>query len=399
MINNKWGAKPSTDYPTSATASSTASSPPQLTEQELTIKTLTVKLALLGLISTPTRAEIGPVITEYFFRPLPTTQYSKIQARAEDLAMAIGAESIVIQRVRDEVSFGIPNRKRSIISFNNCLYTLFHRSDEFTLPILMGQDTKGIDFSLDLCLQPHILIAGSTGSGKSVFLAQLITSLAIMKTPAELSFYLVDTKQLDLTLFAHLSHVKRLITEVPVLRLTLESLLQAVRLRTQMMRGTARNLTEWNALHPLAKDRLDYKVLVIDELADIIAQDKELARLEDKDTKQPRIAALLAQLAQISRAAGIHIIAATQRPSVQILSGDIKANFPTRICFKLPSSVDSRVVLDENGAEALLGKGDYFYKTVNDSSMKRAHSAFVQLEDIKRIIEQHADIRRSLLRT
>lgn len=369
-------------------------------ENALVAKSIFIKLISLGFVADFKHCEVGPVVSTYFYKPTATSLLSKIMSRTEDIAMAVGAESVLIRREKDEVTVSVPNSERVTVNFDKCLYSLLSRSSSEgfrkELPLLMGVTPTGDNFSIDLCEQPHILIAGSTGSGKSVFLSQLITSLVVQKAPSELSLYLVDTKQLDLTLFSALPHIAELVTKVEVLHHTLHYLLGEVRQRTARMEGRARNIAEWNAL--ARTEKMDYKILIIDELADVIGQDKELAENEDKDGKRTRISLRISSLAQISRAAGIHIIAATQRPSVQIVNGDIKANFPSRICFKLPSGTDSRVVLDENGAECLLGKGDYLYKTATDSTIKRAHSAFVSMEDIRRIIEQNEFIRQSLRR-
>jgi S-DNA-T family DNA segregation ATPase FtsK/SpoIIIE len=200
----------------------------------------------------------------------------------------------------------------------------------------------------------------------------------------------VDTKQVDLTLFSSLPHVITVVDKVIDLHKHLDRMLDIVRQRTQKMKGTARNIKEYNTLAGAA---LPYYVIIIDELADVIMQDQELAKDEDTESKRTRISAKIAQIAQISRASGIHIIAATQRPSIKILSGDIKTNFPTRISFRLPTGTDSRVILDENGAESLLGRGDYLYRTSESSELKRAHSAFVSMDDIAKILVQHNEIR------
>jgi DNA segregation ATPase FtsK/SpoIIIE, S-DNA-T family len=364
-------------------------------EQSSNIKTLTLKLVSLSFPAIFTKLEPGPIVTTYYFKPGPANILAKIMSRTEDLALAVGAESILLHREKDEISIAIPNKEKQLIKFDNSVYWLSQSREakEMALPLLMGQSTSGENFTLDLATQPHILIAGSTGSGKSVFLSQLLTSLAIQKSPQELKLVLVDTKQLDLTLFKSLEHVDMLVDDIKDLYDVMDVLKAEVRKRTAFMKGLARNIKEYNALK--LDPPIPYYVLVIDELADIISLDKELAHEEDKDTKRIRISSSLAQLAQISRAAGIHIIAATQRPSVKIINGDIKTNLPTRICFKLPSGVDSRVVLDENGAENLLGAGDYLYKTALDSTSRRGHSSFVQLSDIARVIEQHQYIRQS----
>ena len=363
-------------------------------EQKRVSNALMAKMIVLGFLAEFTHLESGPIITQYYFKPKPFAKpLATILNKTEDLALAVGtSEPLLIQRIKDEISISVPNHERSLISFDKCLHWLATSDDtrEMLLPLLMGQTSVGQNFSLDLAIQPHILIAGSTGGGKSVFLSQLIASLAVQRDPSELQFILVDTKQLDLTLFSSLDHVSNMIDKVEDLHEGLDWLLSEVRRRTEAMKGLARNLTEYNKVYG---KQLPYIVLVIDELADVIQQDKELQRGEDSDTKRIRIAAKLTQLAAISRAAGIHIIGATQRPSIEVISGNFKTNFPTRISFRLPSSTDSRVILDENGAECLLGKGDYLYSTSISNQLQRAHGSFVSMSDIALVISQHQQIR------
>lgn len=374
-------------------------------EQTKISQLLMVKMISLGFTARFTRVETGPIITNYYFKPLPTSLLNKIMNRTQDLALSIGAEQVSIMRVKDEIQLTIPNTHRQLIKFDQCLQEYASRSTRGTyiLPLLMGKDSLGNNLFLDLHSQPHLLIAGSTGSGKSVFLSELICAMAVLKSPEEVRFILVDTKQLDLTLFAELAHTEQIVDKListelgqPNLYDTMDNLVKIVRTRTEAMKGLSRNIKEHNQfLDSVGQKQWPYYVLIIDELADIIGQDKEIARGEDKDNRRTRISASLATLAQISRAAGVHIIAATQRPSVQVLSGDIKTNFPTRISFKLPSQQDSRVVLDENGAETLLGAGDYFYKTSISPELNRGHGAFISTNDIAMILSQHENIRRS----
>lgn len=358
-------------------------------DQKRTIALLSMKMGALGYTAKFSRLENGPIITQYYFFADPLAPISKILNKAEDLAAACSVEAILIGREKGEINVSVPNRERILIKFDNCLHWLANNNSE-GLPLLMGQTPTGINFTLDLTMQPHMLIAGSTGSGKSIFLSQLICSLVLQKSSKELQLLLVDTKQVDLTLFSSLPHVITVVDKVIDLHKHLDRMLEIVRQRTQKMKGTARNIKEYNSLTGAA---LPYYIIIIDELADVIMQDQELAKNEDSETKRTRISSKLAQIAQISRASGIHIIAATQRPSVKILSGDIKTNFPTRISFRLPTGVDSRVILDENGAESLLGKGDYLFRTSESSELKRAHSAFVSMDDIAKILIQHNEIR------
>jgi S-DNA-T family DNA segregation ATPase FtsK/SpoIIIE len=367
-------------------------------DNKATLMALILKLSAFSFSGTFISLETGPVVSTYRIQPTPQSLYSKIVNRAEDIAMSLGSDSVLISRARSFVDFAIANPSREIISFDQSLYSLAqqYRRGHMTLPILMGASTSGQNTILDLATQPHMLIAGSTGSGKSVFLSEIICSLSLTIEPTELKMYLIDTKQLDLTLFERLPHVRQVIDSVLEAHNLLDSLILEVRKRTEKMRGVARNLTEYNSwLASQNKFALSHIVLVIDELADVIGLDLELKKDEDKDSQRTRFSEKLKNLAQISRAAGIHIIAATQRPSVKIISGDIKANFPTRVCFKLPTAADSRVVLDEGGAEFLLGRGDYLYTHAEQSGIQRAHSAFVSMTDIERCVTQNMYIRES----
>jgi DNA segregation ATPase FtsK/SpoIIIE, S-DNA-T family len=360
------------------------------TEQQQTVVKLTMKMSALGYNAKFSRLENGPIITQYFFHPDPSAPLAKVMNKTEDLAASCAVEAILVTREKGEINVSVPNAERIRINFDACLYWLATNAVVDGLPLLMGQTPCGENFTLDLCSQPHLLIAGSTGSGKSVFLAQLIASLVVQKSPTELKLLLVDTKQLDLTLFKPLPHVIEVVDKILDLHTHLDRIMKIIRQRTAQMKGVARNLAEYNQL---TGSQLPYYVVVIDELADVINLDLELARNEDKDTRRTRISTQLASIAQISRAAGIHLIAATQRPSVKVLSGDIKTNFPTRISFRLPTATDSRVILDEGGAESLLGKGDYLYRMAESSEVKRAHGSFVSMTDIARVIEQHKEIK------
>lgn len=367
-------------------------------DAQLQIASLFEKMISLGFVAKFIRIDEGPVIRTYYFEPLPAYPLSKISGKEEDLALTLKVESVIISREMGNITIEVPVHNRQIIRFDKILHKMMTSriQDEMVLPILMGEDTKGKEFYVDLATQPHLLIAGSTNSGKSIFTSQLICSLALFHSARELKFHLVDTKQLDLTLFAGLPHIGKVIQDIHALRKQLGELLDTVRERTSMMSGLYRNIHEYNK-HESRK--LPFHIVVIDEFADVLDSDREYLSTLDKDVKkelQP-IDVLVKRLAQISRAAGVHIVIATQRPSVKVVSGDIKTNFPARICFKLPSMQDSRVILDDNGAEKLLGKGDYLYKTANSEVVKRAHSAFITPGDIAMIIAQSDMIREQYL--
>jgi DNA segregation ATPase FtsK/SpoIIIE, S-DNA-T family len=352
-----------------------------------------LKLTSLGFVASFKHVEKGPIVNTYFFEPSSSSSLSKIDGREEDLAMVLKVESIILGRDKGEITIAVPRTDRELIKFDACLMQLLQNKElhiKYTLPILMGKTTKGEELYVDLSTQPHLLIAGTTGSGKSIFTSQLICSLALLHSPKELEFILVDTKRLDLVLFEGLPHISKVLTDIHGLRLELESLLQEVRDRTETMSGVSRNIQEWNKGFGAS---FKYKILIIDEFADVLDSDREYLGTLHPKMRPSSIADLVKRLAQISRAAGIHIIIATQRPSVKVVSGDIKTNFPFRIAFKLPTMQDSRVVLDENGAERLLGKGDYLYKTAQADTVKRAHSAYVSINDIATIIQQSEFLR------
>lgn len=354
---------------------------------------LSMKMTSFDFIATFERAESGPVVTTYYFKPSPASNLSVIYAREDDLALALSCESVIVSRDLGSITIAVPRVQREIVRFDECLFDLFssEAGRAMVLPILMGVNTRGEKLYMDLAEQPHLLIGGATNSGKSIFTSQAICSLALRHPPLALEFILCDTKQLDLVLFEKLAHVKAVHRNIHEVRECLELLISEVRLRTEVMSGFCRNIKEWNEKN--ACHKFSYKILVVDEFADVIQSDREWLNTIPKKGRPEAIETLLQRLAQISRAAGIHIILATQRPSVKILSGDAKTNFPARIAFKLPSMQDSRVVLDENGAEKLLGRGDYLYKIQGSDALKRAHSAFVTMKDIKLILDQHEILR------
>lgn len=358
------------------------------------VTTLTRKLFVLGFSALFSRMVEGPVVRTFYFKPLGEPKFSSILNKEEEFAGSLAVESVRVERALGEVAISVPRADRQTIQFDACLHKMM--TSELTrgmaLPLLLGQSTVGEHLYADLAQQPHLLVAGATNSGKSVFTAQLICSLSLFRAPEELEFILVDTKNLDLVLFKGLEHVKYVLNNISDLRAALTVLLEDVRLRNQQMSGLVRNIGEWNRLEEDKK--MKYKILIIDELADVLDQDNAFLAQIERKMRPPSIHSLLKTIAQISRAAGVHLILATQRPSVKVISGDIKANFPARVSFKLPSSMDSRVILDETGAENLLGMGDYLYKIAGSDTVKRAHSAFVSINDIANILTQNENIRR-----
>ena len=304
---------------------------------QVQVLSLMQKMLSLGFISTFKKVEEGPIVRTYYFEPLASSPLAKIYGKEEDLAAALHVESVLITRELGNIAIAVPRIDRELIKFDKELFKLLTSKEtkDMILPILMGQDTIGKEVYCDLAAQPHLLIAGATNSGKSIFTSQLICRLALFHSSRELKFHLVDTKQLDLTLFDGLPHIGKVIKDVHALRTCLSELLDIVRERTVLMSGLYRNIQEYNKQE---SNKFPYHVCIIDEFADVLDSDREYLGTLNKEVRkevQP-IDTLVKRLAQISRAAGVHLVIATQRPSVKVVSGDIKTNFPARICFKLP---------------------------------------------------------------
>jgi S-DNA-T family DNA segregation ATPase FtsK/SpoIIIE len=368
-------------------------------EQEL-VKALAIKLGALGVTAKYLRREIGPVVTTYYFQLGLDIPLAKIINKSEDLALAVGVESILVFRKGGEIAVEIPNPDRKIVGFDTCLFELFKNPEynKLNLPIMLGVDSHGRGFNLDLVEQPHILVAGSTGGGKSILLSTIIGALAITKDAKEVKMMLVDTKKLDLPLFQNLPHVVENVEDAEEFHRIMDRLMKIVRKRTEQMRGIARNITEYNSLVTDSTQKLPYYVVIIDELADLIDDDEGRAKSDEVYKKQYlRIPKRIKALVQICRAAGIHIVAATQRSSVKVINGDIKANFPTRIALRLPTRADSTTILSGGGAENLLGKGDMLIESPAFPNFKRAHGAFVSNSDIARILNDADRIREQLV--
>jgi S-DNA-T family DNA segregation ATPase FtsK/SpoIIIE len=359
----------------------------------LTVSKLTRCLLNFNFAGNFTRCAAGPVVNTFYFTPEGNSKFASVLNKSEEIAGALAVESVLIDRELGFLTIAVPRAERQIISFDSCLHEMLTSplTQAMALPMLMGTDSQGTHLYADLAAQPHLLVAGATNSGKSVYTSQLICSLALLRTPAELEFTLVDTKNLDLVLFKGLPHVNMVISTIDDLRITLIQMLAEVRRRNERMSGFARNIGEWNRSFDY---QMQYKILIVDELADVLMQDEAILRLRKRIERPPSIEELIQQISQISRAAGIHLVLATQRPSVDVLPGTIKNNFPARVCFKVPSGVDSKVVLDSTGAESLLGAGDYLYKIAGSDIVKRAHSAFISMNNIAHIITQSEEIRR-----
>jgi len=338
-------------------------------------------------------AEVGPTVTLYEIVPAPGIRISKIKNLEDDIALSLAALGIrIIAPIpgRGTIGIEVPNSNPDIVSMRALIASDKFNHSKAALPIAMGKTISNETFVFDLAKMPHLLMAGATGQGKSVGLNAMLVSLLYRKHPAQLKFVLVDPKKVELTLFNHIERhylaklpdsEEAIITDTSKVVATLNSLCIEMDQRYDLLKDAqCRNLAEYNAkfvrrrLNPEEGHRyLPYIVLVVDEFADLIMT-------AGKEVETP-----IARLAQLARAIGIHLIIATQRPSVNIITGTIKANFPARIAFRVTSKIDSRTILDAGGADQLIGRGDMLMSTGND--LIRIQCGFVDTPEVEAICE------------
>ncbi len=334
-----------------------------------------------------TQINPGPVVTTFEFKPEAGIKYSRIIGLTEDLCLALQAESILIERIPGKSTIGIevPNDKRQTIALREIVEAPEFANSPSKLTLAMGRDLHGRIRVTDLAAMPHLLIAGSTGTGKSVFINSLMMSILYKATPDEVKMVLVDPKRLELNLYEGIPHlIAPVVTDPKVASNVLRNATREMenRLKLLAQRGV-RNIDQYNrtfqkqqslSLFENAEESehkpLPYLIIIIDELADLMMVDTN--NVEESITR----------LAQMARAVGIHLILATQRPSVDVITGLIKANFPARISFRVASKVDSRTILDSNGSESLLGKGDMLYLPAGSARLHRIHGPLVSEDEI-----------------
>lgn len=345
-----------------------------MTQKELWAKAHTLENVLndYNIMGKVTKISKGPVVTFYEYKPLPGTKSVKVINLADDVARSMSAISCRISIVpgRDVLGIELPNEKREMV----VLKDMFKKSEQFVdkkLPVGLGKDIAGRDVVVDISRMPHVLVAGTTGSGKSVAINTFIASLLRWKTPAECKFIMIDPKMLEMSAYKDIPHLL-----VPVITdsyLAVDALRWAVfemdRRYEEMSKANVRNIEGYNN----GSRRFPYIVIFIDEVADLM-----LVAGKDVEVHVQRIA-------QKARAAGIHLVMATQRPSVDVITGTIKANFPTRIAFKVTTKIDSRTILNDQGAEKLLGMGDMLY--MSGSTLQRVHGSFISDEDLSACVK------------
>ena len=346
------------------------------------IRIIEDKLNSFGIPATVVATNTGPVVTQYEVRPERHIKLSRIEGLADDLAMALAARTIRIEAPipgKDVVGIEIPNVKSEIVSFRRLLEESKMLESTSPLTFALGRDVSGKAYAVDLAKMPHLLVAGATGSGKSVCINALITSLLMHSRPDEVRLILVDLKRVELAPYDRLPHLLTPVINEP--RDAKSALDWAVHQMEERYKALAsrgeRNIAAFNASpHVQQRDRLPQIVIIIDELADLIMR-------EGRKVEEP-----IVKIAQKARAVGIHLVLATQRPSVNVVTGLIKANVPSRIAFAMASMIDSRTVLDQPGAEDLIGRGDMLYQPVDLPRPVRMQGVFVNDDEV-RLVTDH----------
>ncbi len=358
-------------------------------ELKLLAQVLVDKYAEFDVHGQITQINPGPVVTTFEFKPEAGVKYSRITNLTDDLCLALKAESILIERMAGKSTVGIqvPNREREIIWLRENVESSEFIGSKSKLTLALGKDINGRIVTADLNAMPHLLIAGSTGTGKSVAINAMIMSILYKSTPDQVRLVLVDPKRLELGNYEGVPHLfTPIITEPKLAANALRNAVREMERRLKLLAAKGvRNIDQYNKLFDestgslFAEDSEDkplpYIVIIIDELADLMMLDS--GNVEESVTR----------LAQMARAVGIHLVLATQRPSVDVITGLIKANFPARISFRVATKVDSRTILDANGAEALLGRGDMLYLPSGSARVHRLHAPFVTEKEIAAVVE------------
>ena len=356
---------------------------PNASAQQANAAIIVQKLSDLGIeIILPVTANPGPVVTQYELTPAPNVRISRIEGLGDDLAMALSARSIRIEAPipgKAVVGIEIPNHEPEAIRLKPLLAPVNESGawiPNLAIPFAIGKDVGGTPQVRDLASMPHLLIAGATGSGKSVMVNAIIASFLFARTPQELRMILIDPKRVELSGYNNLPHLLHpVITESKKAASALKwAVLEMETRYGKFANAGARNLESYNASREDVKDRLYSIVIIIDELADLMMQD-------GRETEES-----IVRIAQKARATGIHLILATQRPSVNVVTGLIKANIPSRIAFSMASQIDSRTVLDAPGAEDLIGRGDMLFQPSDAPKPTRMQGVFVSDSEISGLV-------------
>jgi S-DNA-T family DNA segregation ATPase FtsK/SpoIIIE len=338
------------------------------------------KLASFDIEAQIVGRNAGPVVTQYEVQPAPHVKVSRIEALSDDLAMALAARSLRIEAPipgKAAVGIEVPNKDFNVVTLRGILESVDFAASGSRLTFALGRDVAGRAQAVDLAKMPHLLIAGATGSGKSVMVNALITSLLCNAAPDDVRMILMDLKRVELASYNGLPHLMvPVLTEPSQAKAALKWAVNEMEGRYRRFAGaSARNIKGYNDSRADPDDRMPYIVIVVDELADLMMR-------EGKAVEDP-----IVRLAQKARATGIHMVLATQRPSVNVVTGLIKANFPSRIAFAMASQIDSRTILDAPGAEDLIGRGDMLYQPSDLPRPMRLQGVFVSDHEIGRIVD------------
>ncbi len=344
---------------------------------------LKATLSEFGIKAEVTGIRKGPVVTMFEILPAPGVKLSKIVALQDNIALRLAASSVRIVAPipgKKAVGIEIPNKNRAIVSFRECIEQDVPEWKKMAVPVILGKDIQGEMQIMDLVKTPHLLIAGSTGAGKSVCVNSMILSILYKRSPDQVKLILIDPKIVELKLYNDIPHLLTpVITEPKKAMQALQYCLCEMERRYALLDGMGvRDISSYNKRiveRRIATEKLPYLIIVIDEFADLMA------------TTGKQLETVVARLAAMSRAVGIHLVLATQRPSIDVITGLIKANIPSRVAFMVASKTDSRIIIDQMGAEKLLGKGDMLYASSTDPFPVRIQGAFVSDQEVENVVE------------
>ncbi len=337
-------------------------------------------LSNFGIEVSMSDVNVGPTVTQYTLKPNDGVKLEKITSLDKNLALSLAAHPIRIEAPipgKSLVGVEMPNKTAQIVRMRNILASQTFKDRKSKLSVVLGLDVAGHPQIADITKMPHLLIAGSTGSGKSVCINALLLSLIYQNTPQEMKLILVDPKRVELSLYNGIGHLLTPVIVEPDKTVSALKWAVAEMERRYHVLSTAgkRNITEYNAAKGKDKEAMPFIVIVIDELADLMA------------VSANEVEGLICRLAQMARAVGMHLVVATQRPSVDVITGLIKANIPTRVAFSVASNTDSRTILDQSGAEKLLGMGDMLFLSAELSKPRRIQGAYVSEQEVKEVTE------------
>ena len=372
------------EYPALSLLEDTAESKAKVSVEELnqTSRALKETLATFGIgIEGEIEKFPGPIITRFEFKPASGVKVNQVVSLADDLALAMQAKRIrIVAPIPGKAAIGveIPNRHPETVYLKEIITSSQFRENNYRLPLALGKDISGQPYVVDLARMPHLLIAGATGSGKSVCMNSIITSLLYKLHPEEVRFIMIDPKMLELSVYSGIPHLEKpvVVSHKVAERILQDAVIEMENRYKKLAKASVRNIEDFNARK---KEKLPYLMILIDELADLMMSGSTKSEV------------LITRLAQMARAVGIHLILATQRPSVDVITGLIKANFSSRIAFQVASKIDSRTILDANGAEKLLGMGDMLFLQAGLPEPVRVHGALITGLETERIVNYLKD--------